>query len=35
VACKLLGIKQGPIVGEILKSVVSWQLRNPEGTKEE
>jgi len=35
VACKLLNLKAGPIVGDILKEVISWQLRNPNGTKEE
>ncbi|ORX44647.1 poly A polymerase C-terminal region-like protein [Piromyces finnis] len=35
VACKLLDLKAGPIIGEILKAVISWQLRNPEGTREE
>ncbi|ORX77412.1 poly A polymerase C-terminal region-like protein [Anaeromyces robustus] len=35
IACKLLNLKAGPIIGEILNTVISWQLRNPEGTKEE
>ncbi|KAI8644652.1 hypothetical protein BD408DRAFT_340262 [Parasitella parasitica] len=34
-AAQVVGIKPGPIVTELLKVQMSWQLENPNGTKEE
>ncbi|RUS20045.1 hypothetical protein BC937DRAFT_86506 [Endogone sp. FLAS-F59071] len=32
---RILGIKPGPTIGEILPEVMRWQLAHPEGTVEE
>lgn len=31
----LLGVKPGPIIGEVSKGLIDWQLDNPQGTKEQ
>lgn len=34
-AAQVVGIKPGPIVTQLLKVQMSWQLENPQGSKEE
>lgn len=34
-AAQIVGIKPGPVVTELLRAQMVWQLENPKGTKEE